>query len=125
VPTEETGSAAPSLESILTQPERYTVSGLWAEAESLARDGRHREAVRALYLAVLALLHRSNLIRFERTRTNGEYVHQLRPRTELHRPFASLTRRFEVQWYSERICLADDYQACRDIAEDLRAAVDS
>ena len=32
-------------------------------AEELARAGRCLEAVRALYLAVLALLHRADLIR--------------------------------------------------------------
>jgi membrane peptidoglycan carboxypeptidase len=31
-------------------------------------------AVRTLYLAVLALLHQGGLIRYQRTRTNGEYV---------------------------------------------------
>ena len=33
-------------------------SVLWRQAETLAGEGRFREAVRVLYLAVLALLHR-------------------------------------------------------------------
>src|SRR5262249_8589846 len=64
------GRSDPSVESVLTQPDRYSVEALWRQADELARGGHFLEAVRHLYLAVLALLHRRNLIRFERMRTN-------------------------------------------------------
>ena len=110
---QKTGQTVPSLETILTRPDEYSVTGLWREADDLARAGKAREAVRTLYLAVLALLHRSSLIRFERTRTNGEYVRQLRSKELLHAPFAGMTNLFEVKWYSESACEPDDYATCR------------
>ena len=73
-----------------------------------------------LYLAVLALLHRGTFIRYELPRTNGEYADQLRPRRALHRPFLGLTGVFEVKWYGERACAAEDYRACRELAEEIR-----
>jgi hypothetical protein len=114
---------APLLDDVLSRPDRQTAEDLWRRADELARTGQLREAVRTLYLAVLALLHRANHIRYERTRTNGEYVHQLRARTELHQPFERLTALFEVKWYGERSCTTEDYQACHGLAEAVRAGV--
>jgi hypothetical protein len=96
-------------------------AALWRQADTLAADGRYREAVRVLYLAVLALLHRQRLIRFEPTRTNGEYVRQVRlseqAPPELHGPFQELTNLFETVWYGERPCESGDYRACRTLAD--------
>ena len=102
------------------EPERQDVAGLWRQSDELARAGRFLEAVRTLYLAVLALLHQASFIRFERTRTNGEYADQLRPLRNLHTPFLRLTDLFEVKWYGERRCQEDDYTACRRYAENIR-----
>jgi hypothetical protein len=123
--TQQSGVAVPSLENILTNPHEFSVTGLWREADDLARAGRGREAVRTLYLAVLALLHRASLIRLERTRTNGEYLRQLRSRDTLHTPFAGMTNLFEIKWYSENTCEPTDYQACRALAEEIRDEVSS
>jgi hypothetical protein len=97
---------------------------LWRQAESLASEGRFREAVRVLYLALLALLHRQQLIRFEPMRTNGEYVRQVqlseRAPAELHEPFERLTDLFEARWYGERPCESGDYGDCRTLAEEIQ-----
>jgi len=99
-------------------------ASLWRQAETLAGEGHFRDAVRILYLAVLALLHRQHLIRFEPTRTNGEYVRQVRlseqAPPELHEPFERLTHRFEMAWYGERPCESADYRACRTLAEEVQ-----
>jgi hypothetical protein len=97
---------------------------LWAEADELARRGDFLAAVRVLYLSVLALLNQQGLIRYERTRTNGEYADQLRRRRELHGPFCRLTGLFELKWYGERACRESDYQSCRGFAEELRQGVE-
>ena len=100
---------------------------LWQQADDLARQGQFLEAVRRLYLGVLALLHRANLIRYERTRTNGEYVRQLRlaaeAPTSLHAPFRRLTMLFDDKWYGERDCAGQDFNACRALAEEIRSGV--
>ncbi|MBV9122772.1 MAG: DUF4129 domain-containing protein, partial [Planctomycetes bacterium] len=71
----------------------------------------------------LALLHRANLIRYERTRTNGEYVQQLHERPEVQREFRRLTRLFEMKWYGQRSCQPADYNACREMVEKIRDEV--
>jgi hypothetical protein len=101
------------------QPDEQSPTDLWRRAEALAREGDFLAAVRHLYLAVLTQLHRADLIRYERTRTNGEYLRQLRAAdggAELAEPFRRLTRLFEQKWYGERACAADDFERCRELA---------
>ena len=73
---------------------------------------------------VLALLHRQHLIRFEPTRTNGEYVRQVRlsdqAPPEMHEAFERLTHHFEMAWYGECLCESDDYRACRSLADEVQ-----
>jgi hypothetical protein len=75
-------------------------------------------------LAVLALLHRQKFIRFETTRTNGEYVRQVRlseiAPPEMHEPFHALTNLFEAKWYGERACESADYRACHQLAKEIQ-----
>jgi len=100
---------------------------LWEQAEGLAREGLFREAVRLLYLAALAALHQRHLVRCEPTRTNGEYVRQVRLAPEappgLHAPFEELTALFERKWYGDGACDAAEYAECRRLAEDVRGRV--
>ncbi len=109
-----------SIEALLQPGQRNSVESLWRRADELARAGRHLEAVRALYLAVLALLHRADFIRVAPTRSNGEYHFQLRDRPMVGRPFRGLTGLFEVKWYGERACQAADYDTCRRLADEVR-----
>jgi hypothetical protein len=114
------GTLSAKAHDFLEDPDQQNVSQLWKDADARARAGDYLGAVRTIYLAVLAMLHQARLIRYERTRTNGEYADQLRRRSTLHRPFLGLTGLFEVKWYGERSCQAQDYQACRELAEELR-----
>jgi hypothetical protein len=114
------GRIDPICDEPLNELEQQDVASLWRQSDALARAGRFLEAVRTLYLAVLALLHQAALIRFERTRTNGEYADQLRPLKSLHGPFLRLTDLFEVKWYGEHACQAGDYTTCRAYAEGIR-----
>jgi hypothetical protein len=128
-PKISTGAAAQALETVAADLDHVPAALLWQQADDLARKGNFLEAVRRLYLAVLALLHRARLIRYEKTRTNGEYVRQVRlapeaPR-ELHAPFGELTRRFDQTWYGGRACDGGDYGSCRALAEQVRLEVKS
>jgi hypothetical protein len=100
---------------------------LWREADNLARDGQFLQAARSLYLAVLSLLHRRRFLRCEPTRTNGEYVQQLRLAPEapsdLHAPFEEFTGLFERKWYGDRACEPEEYRACRALAEEIQRLV--
>jgi len=116
----QAGELTPRADDGLHDPDKQDPAQLWRLADERARAGDHLGAVRTLYLAVLALLHQGGFIRYERTRTNGEYVDQLRPRALLQRPFLGLTGLFEVKWYGQRVCESDDYRHCRELAEEIR-----
>jgi hypothetical protein len=101
---------------------------LWRQADALARQGQFLEALRCLYQGVLSLLHRQRLLQYEPTRTNGEYLRQLRAalegtRGDLLAAFEGLTREFEVRWYGDRSCTEAELARCRALAEEVRAGV--
>jgi hypothetical protein len=112
-------------EETTLRPDEQSSPALWRQAEDLARIGRHREAVRTLYLAVLSLLHGLQLLRYESTLTNGEYVRQVRlapqARPELCDPFAQLTLQIETHCYGEAATEASDFHSCLGLAEQVRA----
>src|SRR5262249_8604036 len=116
------GKAAPRNE--LPRPDETPASALWRRAEELAARGDYLEARRALYTAVLAPVHQRRWVRYEPTRTNGEYVEEVRRAAEvspeLNEPFARLTNPFEWKWYGERSCDDRDFAAGRDLAEQVR-----
>lgn len=107
------------------RPDQQSAPVLWRQAEEFARGGRYREAVRSLYLAVLSHLHGRALLRYEPTRTNGEYVRQVRlapgAPAELAEPFEDLTGRFEAVWYGGAVAAEADFHSCRELAEQARA----
>lgn len=112
-----------TLATLLQEADGAAGERLWRQADELARAGRWLDALRTLYLAVLALLHRADLIRFAPTRTNGEYLAQVRPRTGLYLPLESLTALFEQKFYGAKHCQLDDYTVGRRLAEQLREGI--
>jgi len=119
-----TTESLPSPDVAALEPDEQSPAELWRRAERLARQGDYLGAVRCLYLAVLTHLHRADLIRYEKTRTNGEYLRQLgtaEGRGGLVEPFRRLTRLVEQKWYGERACAADDYDSCLELASELRS----
>jgi len=91
----------------MAHPDEYRL-----EAERHAAAGRYRDALRAQFLRILAELEGRKLVAYDRTRTNGEYVHQLRGRlgaNELVRIFSALTLRYNAAWYGHEACTAQTY----------------
>jgi hypothetical protein len=95
-------------------PEEFSLT-----AARLARSGRYREAMRALYLELLGRLYRSGAISYDRTRTNWEYAAQLRARPELRKPFINLTEIFDRVWYGQQPSTHEEYSRCRTHMLDL------
>jgi hypothetical protein len=111
----------------LQRPDETPAAALWRRAEELAAKGDYLEALRTLYGAVLALLHHRHFIRYETTRTNGEYVEQVGRAAEappgLRSPFERLTTLFEWKWYGDRTCGDHEFGAGRRLAEEVRGLV--
>lgn len=117
----------PPTEAPAFQPEEQSAAELSRRAEALARRGEYLEALRCFYLAALTRLHEKELIRYERTRTNGEYLRQLRAAEEAREvagAFGRLTRLFDRKWYGDRAANADDYERCRELSAELREAIE-
>ena len=108
-------------------PHERPAAELWREADEQARNEQYLQAVRTLYLAVLSMLHRQQLLRFEPTRTNGEYVQQVRLAPQappsLHAVFQEFTALFERKWYGDRAADPAEFRAARKLAEEIQTQV--
>ncbi|HMI94295.1 MAG TPA: DUF4129 domain-containing protein [Polyangiales bacterium] len=94
------------------------------DAAAHAARGDMRAALRALYLATLASLDRGRLIEFEPSKTNWQYIRAM-PRGEARKLFADFTLIFDRKWYGHEPANADDYAACRRLAEQIGTVVPS
>jgi hypothetical protein len=92
------------------------------DAAAHAARGDMRAALRALYLATLASLDRGRLIEFEPSKTNWQYIRAM-PRGQARKLFSDFTVIFDRKWYGHEPADADDYAACRQLAEQIGAAV--
>jgi hypothetical protein len=96
------------------------------EADRLMSEGRHREAVRYLYLACLLLFDENGVARFIRGQTNWEHLRRIQASDK--RPedldFQPATQKFDVVWYGMRVEGTSDVMAMRDwyswVSEKLR-----
>ncbi len=68
-------------------------------AEETARLGDYRSAVRWLYLSSLLILEERELLRYDRTRTNREYLRSVAHLPELSAALRSVIDVFDRVWY--------------------------
>lgn len=101
--------------SALSKPPE-TWAGL---ADALAARGEYREAIRHLYLALLARLHRDGVIDYDPTLSNWEYLFAFKGASALKSAFKELTRRFDFAWYGNLGNDALAYASFRKVAEPL------
>ena len=74
---------------------------LLALAEQQAKAGDYRRAFRLVYLASLVALDTNGVLRFDRSKTNWEYLRALRAsgRGDVYSALTPLTREFDQVWY--------------------------
>ena len=74
---------------------------LLALAEEQAKSGDFRRAFRLIYLAALVALDTGGVLRFDRSKTNWEYLRALRAagRSDVYAAMTPLTREFDQVWY--------------------------
>lgn len=99
------------LSALAKPPEGWT-----SEADRLAARGEFREAVRALYLAVLSALHRRGEIDYDPFRSNWDYVRAFKGGAQDRPALRSLTLRFDYAWYGRSGATADGYALTRELA---------
>src|SRR6185503_5460192 len=97
-----------------------TATDLLAEAETLARQGDLRAAIRKAYIALLVELGDRKLISLAHHKTNRDYLNSLRSVPQLHSRMRGLTESFERHWYGFASATPNDWQ---DFRADYLAAL--
>jgi hypothetical protein len=92
-------------------------------ARELAAAGRHREAIRAWYHAVLVALYRTGVLHYRKGRTNWEYVSAIPPGTPWRAGFSEMTRQFEREWYGRDRSDAEALRESEAMALSILAAI--
>ena len=84
---------------------------LLALAEQQAKAGDYRRAFRLVYLAALVALDTGGVLRFDRSKTNWEYLRALRAagRGDIYSALTPLTREFDQVWYGFGLTDASHY----------------
>jgi hypothetical protein len=82
------------------EPDR-TLDEWLAQADALEAEGKHREAVRALYLACLLKFDEALVARFDRSETNWEHLRRIEasPKLPVGLDFRAPTGQFDRIWY--------------------------
>ena len=102
-PATPTGTASASPEVLRTR------------AAHLATQGRYQEAIRLLHEALIRLLDLKGLVRFDRSRTNWEYVEAARTMAPLGTAMESLARHLDALLYGGETATEEAYAHCAEL----------
>lgn len=89
-------------------------------AQSTARAGDYRTAVRYLYLSSLLWLGERKLLRYDRSLTNREYLDEARRNPALHERLAPVVNTFDQVWYGHGELAEEDFRAYEEQVNRLR-----
>lgn len=82
-------------------PDDMTPADLLNNANQLARAGDFRSAIRRTYIALLCDLEQRGKVRLHRSKTNRDYLDELKPQPSLYPTFSIMTSAFEHVWYGQ------------------------
>lgn len=90
-----------------------TAADLLAQAESVARDGDLRGAIRKAYIALLCELGDRKIVSLAQHKTNRDYLNSVRERVHLYSSMRRLTSSFELHWYGFQPPAENDWNEFR------------
>ena len=94
--------------------------GAFKRAETLSMQGDYRNAIRYLYLSSLLVLDEQGLMRYDRSRTNREYLRSVSSRPELAKPLQDVIEVFDRVWYGFEGVDEQTYQSYVERVDELR-----
>jgi len=97
-----------------------TSKGAIQRAQTLSTQGDYRNAIRYLYLSSLLVLDEQGLLRYDRSRTNREYLSSISSHPELANPLQDVIEVFDRVWYGFESVDEQTYQAYKEHVEELR-----
>jgi hypothetical protein len=80
---------------------RLSASQALDRSREMAKAGDYRTAVRLLYLSTLLMLEERNLLRYDRTLTNREYLRQVAANSSLEGALRPVVDTFDEVWYGQ------------------------
>ena len=111
------GKKKPKREARIVLGERLepdqTAADLLAQAESLARNGDLRGAIRKAYIALLCELGDRKIVSLAQHKTNRDYLNSVRERAHLYSSMRRLTSSFELHWYGFQPPAENDWNEFR------------
>lgn len=111
--------------SVADQDPRSRPESEWVRlARSLAAAGRHREAIRAWYNAILATLIRTRRVAWIRGRTNWEYVSAVAASSPWKGDLVRLTAEFDREWYGNHEVDSTAYASFAETAAMILESID-
>jgi len=81
------------------EDEPLTSEAAFARAQQLSKGGDFRAAVRYLYLSTLLILDERGVMRYDRSKTNREYLRSVANSPELSKPLEEVIEVFDNVWY--------------------------
>lgn len=100
--------------------EVLTSKSAFKRAESLSMQGDYRNAIRYLYLSSLLVLDEQGLMRYDRSRTNREYLRSVSSKPELAKPLQDVIDVFDRVWYGFEGVDEQTYQSYVERVDELR-----
>lgn len=100
--------------------ETLTSKSAFKRAETLSMQGDYRNAIRYLYLSSLLVLDEQGLMRYDRSRTNREYLRSVSSKPELAKPLRDVIDVFDRVWYGFEGVDEQTYQSYVERVDDLR-----
>jgi hypothetical protein len=97
-----------------------TSQGAFKRAEDLSVQGDYRNAIRYLYLSSLLVLDEQGVMRYDRSRTNREYLRSVSSRPELAAPLHDVIEVFDRVWYGFQKVDENTYKSYVEHVEELR-----
>jgi hypothetical protein len=103
-----------------TGEELLTAEAAFTKAQNLSRGGDYRTAVRFLYLSSLLLLDERGLLRYDRSKTNREYLRSVSSSPELQQPLSEVIEVFDDVWYGYHQVDEEKFKHYSDRVEELK-----
>ena len=100
--------------------EPLTAARALQQAQNLSTAGDYRNAVRYLYLASLLRLDERGLLRYDRSRTNREYLRSIDEKPELASNLKDVIDVFDEVWYGYQPLDKSSYEHFVDRVSDLQ-----
>jgi hypothetical protein len=97
-----------------------TSKGALQRAQTLSGQGDYRNAVRYLYLSSLLVLDERGLLRYDRSRTNREYLRSVSSQPEVATPLRDVIDVFDRVWYGFEAVDEQTYQSYSQHVDELR-----